>query len=60
VRSVLEITRTTTFLKGKQKGQTTRETILYLCTLPPDAARGEDSPPSPHPADDPCKNPPWA
>ena len=40
VQSVLEITRTTTFLKGKLKGQSTRETILYLCTLPPDAARG--------------------
>ncbi len=40
VRSELEITRTTTFLKGKQNGQTPRETILYLCTLPPDAARG--------------------
>lgn len=40
VRSVVELTRTTTALRGKHAGRTTVERVVYLCSLPPDPARG--------------------
>ena len=40
VRSVVEITRETTALRGKNKGKTSIEHISYICSLEPDAARG--------------------
>lgn len=42
VRSVVEITRTTTVLRGKNKGRTSVERVVYLCTLPPDPSRGDE------------------
>ena len=40
VRSVVELTRATTILRGKNKGQTSVERVVYLCSLEPDEARG--------------------
>lgn len=42
VRSVVEITRETTVLRGKHKGKTSIERIIYICSLEPDAARGDE------------------
>lgn len=42
VRSVVEITRETTVLWGKNKGKTSIERIIYICSLEPDAARGDE------------------
>jgi hypothetical protein len=33
IRSVLEITRQTTTLRGKDKGKTSTERVVYLCSL---------------------------
>ena len=40
VRSVVEITRETTPLRGKNKGKTSVERVVAICSLEPDAARG--------------------
>ena len=40
VRSVVEITREITALRGKNKGKTSIERITYICSLGPDAERG--------------------
>ena len=40
VRSVVEITRETTPLGGKNKGKTSVERIIYICSIEPDPARG--------------------
>lgn len=42
VRSVVEITRETTPLRGKNKGKTSVERIIYICSLEPDPARGTE------------------
>lgn len=42
VRSVMEITRETTVLRGKNKGKTSVEKVVYLCSLDPNPARGEE------------------
>lgn len=42
VRSVLEVTRETTHLKGKSKGETSVERVLYLCSLERDDSRAEE------------------
>jgi predicted transposase YbfD/YdcC len=42
VRSVVEITRETTALRGKNKGKTSVERIIYLCSLEPDPSRGAE------------------
>jgi predicted transposase YbfD/YdcC len=42
VRSVAELTRTTTVLKGKNKGKTSVERMVYLSSLEPDAARADE------------------
>jgi len=42
VRSVVEVTRTTTALRGKNKGSTSVERVVYLCSLEPDASRAEE------------------
>jgi predicted transposase YbfD/YdcC len=41
-RSVVEITREVEILKGKDKGKRTKESVIYVCTLDPDAARGQE------------------
>jgi predicted transposase YbfD/YdcC len=42
VRSVIEITRETLILSGKNKGKRSLERVIYLCSLEPDAARGDE------------------
>ena len=42
VRSVVEITREVEILKGKNQGKRTKEIVVYVCTLDPDPARGEE------------------
>ena len=39
---VVEITRETTVLRGKNKGKTSIERIIYICRLEPDEARGDE------------------
>jgi predicted transposase YbfD/YdcC len=39
---VVEITRETTALRGKNKGKTSVERIIYLCSLEPDPSRGAE------------------
>ena len=39
---MVEITRETTILRGKNKGKTSIERIIYICSLEPDAARGDE------------------
>ena len=41
-RSVVEITRETTVLGGKDKGKQSLERIVYVCSLEPDPARGPE------------------
>jgi predicted transposase YbfD/YdcC len=41
-RSVVEITREVEILKGKDKGKRTKESVLYVCTLDLDPARGQE------------------
>ena len=42
VRSVVEITRETIPLSGKNKGKTSVERIIYICSIEPDFARGSE------------------
>lgn len=39
---MVEITRETTVLQGKNKGKTSIERIIYICSLEPDPTRGEE------------------
>jgi len=39
-RSVVEITRETTILRGKNKGKTSHERVVYVCSIRPDPASG--------------------
>lgn len=41
-RSVVEITREVEILKGKDKGKRTKERVVYVSTLDPDPARGQE------------------
>jgi predicted transposase YbfD/YdcC len=41
-RSVVEITREVVILKGKDKGKRTKESVVYVCTLDPHPARGQE------------------
>ncbi len=41
-RSVVEITHEVEILKGKDKGKRTKESVVYVCTLDPDPARGQE------------------
>jgi len=41
-RSVIEITREVTFLRGKDKGKHTCETVYYVCSLPVQAQRADE------------------
>jgi predicted transposase YbfD/YdcC len=40
--SVVEVTRETAVLAGKDKGKHSLETIVYVCSLKPDPARGSE------------------
>jgi predicted transposase YbfD/YdcC len=42
VRSVLEITRETLILSGKNQGQSSQEHVIYLCSIEPDPARADE------------------
>lgn len=42
VRSVVEITRQTTALAGKNKGKTSTEKVVYVCSLDLDTSRGDE------------------
>ncbi len=42
VRSVVEITRQVTQLRGKDKGKTSLDRVVYLCSLEPDESRADE------------------
>lgn len=42
VRSVVEITRETLVLRGKHKGRRSVESVIYVCSIEPDAGRGAE------------------
>ena len=42
VRSVVEVTRETLALKGKNKGHRSIEKVIYVCSMEPDPARGTE------------------
>ena len=42
MRSVIEITRETLILSGKNQGKSSLERVVYLCSLEPDPARADE------------------